>query len=138
MLEAPAVGLHPYQGYQLLASAVACIGNTACSALILCCNVSAYLSGNPTTGICCQTNNQVGCYNSCCRSPEQVCNQNTRQCVDRWNTACAPGTVWCAGANQCCPVGQLCLFGQCLTSNAVGRRLRQSGTDHHPQWIQQR
>jgi hypothetical protein len=69
---------------------------------------------------------QVGCYNTCCNTPQQICNQFTRQCVDRFNTACTGGQNWCPGANQCCNAGQVCAGGACMNRGALpvfGRRL---------------
>lgn len=92
------------------------IGTTACGTAT--CPINQFC-GDPTTGTCCQNQNQVGCFQTCCNSPQQMCNQFTRQCVDRFNTACAGGQIWCPGANQCCAAGQVCAYGACMASSAL-------------------
>lgn len=99
-------------------------GSSACGVTTVC-NVNQFC-GNTQTGVCCQTNTQIGCFQNCCPLT-QLCNQFTQQCVDRFSNNCGPGQVWCPSANQCCNAGQRCFVGGCGTgSGTFGRRLLQA------------
>ncbi|KAF6260170.1 hypothetical protein COO60DRAFT_1508952 [Scenedesmus sp. NREL 46B-D3] len=112
------------------------LGSTACGTTL--CPVNQFC-GDPQTGTCCQNQNQVGCFNTCCNTPQQVCNQFTRQCVDRINTACTGGQTWCPGANQCCSAGLVCAVGACVAGSTLpgdprpvfGRRLLVSHAEQY-------